>query len=62
MFIKPRWWFQAAGAGAEQVCVGGERGEGGGAVESLGEGADSDPGGQEGGCGELVESPQCRGD
>lgn len=57
-----RWWFQAAGAGAAQVCVGGKRGEGGGAVDSLGEGEktepDSDPGGQEGGCGELVESPQ----
>lgn len=36
MFIKLWWWFQAAGAGAAQVCVGGERGEGGGAVESLG--------------------------
>lgn len=47
------------------MCVGGERGEGGGAVESLGAKRakpkpdwepDYDPGGQEGGCGELVES------
>nr|XP_020461967.1 uncharacterized protein LOC109963626 [Monopterus albus] len=53
----------AAGAGAAQVCVGGGRRKGGGTVESVREGAkakpDSDPGGQKGGCGELVESPQC---
>ena len=66
MFIKLWWLFQAAGAGATEMCVGGERGEGGGAEESLGEGAkakpdgepDSEPGWEEGGSGELVESPQ----
>lgn len=55
------------------MCVGGERGEGGGPTESLGEGAkanpdwqpdrepDSDQGGQEGGRGELVENSPCGG-
>lgn len=58
LFIKSRLFFQTEGTGAADDSVGGERGEGGGTAEATGAaGAEAEAPGQEGSCGELVESP-----